>query len=349
MAKQIPLDYIENPWPMRNGVIIFDIETSREEDFSLLGKKSREFKCGVAYSYQNSKYETFSKPQELVEFLKGASVLVTYNGEGFDYLVLEKYGFPIKPHKKDRWVPADIRSCDIMHEIHDRRPRSDLERKFLKLDEMILSHYGVHKTPFDPEDTESLLKHCIEDVKFTKMLYEERLWFAPIVERPKLRKWDTDYDDDVCEIIGNGEDYTRIVDYGLSLTEMGSVDYKEWPNTISCPVCEKGELFMYHVLRCRDDDVKCPECSSIITFSTGTCDITRIQTQKEIAENICPNCGKSLVTSGHAHYGYGAGAGYISSGRSICKSCSKGCYEWENDDTPGFRDHYVGKCCFCGE
>ena len=68
---------------------------------------------------------------------------------------------------------------------------------------------------------------------------------------------------------------------------------------------------------------------------------------EDVAKNVCPNCNGRLENSGYEHYGYGAGHGFLTRGKSICPVCNKGCYAWEDDDTPGFREHWKGKCCFC--
>jgi hypothetical protein len=348
--KKLSYDHVRNSWNMRDGVIVFDIETDRIIDFSLQGKKNREFKCAVAYSYKDGKYHLFQDAKELIEFLRTAKALVTYNGEGFDFIVLERFGISIKPYKNGRWVPERIESLDIMHKIQDERETGSFEKKYPSLEEMILSHYGVWKTSYDPDDPKDLLLHCMEDVKYTKMLYEEEYWQVPIKKRAQGKKWDTDYDNDVNAVVDDGENCTRIVDFGLPISDTASMDLMdESLNTVQCPLCEKGELFMYEVLRCRTDEVECPECHGIIEFVTGTLDVMLARTKEEIEDSKCPNCKKDMSTRGHSHYGYGAGSGYISSGRELCQKCKKGCYEWERENTPGFRDHFIGKCCHCGE
>jgi Mor family transcriptional regulator len=352
MPKPMLYDQVRNPWSKRDGVVVFDIETDYGSDFSFDGKRNREFKCAVAFSYNDGKYYTFTNPEELVALLRTAQVLVTYNGEGFDYIVLDKYGLSAVLHIKDRWVPQGIESYDIMHTIQEMRPPENIEKKYPSLDEMIASHYECHKTIHDPNNPEDLLKHCIEDVKFTKMLYEEETWIVPVKERITERRWSTDYDDDIFGVVWDGENYTRIVDFGIPTACVYSSDdifTGNCSSTTTCPLCGKGELEMYAVLRCRDDEVECPQCHGITGFVVGSGEIMYSKTKEQIIKDVCSHCGKSLISKGYEHCGYGAGVGYLSSGRSLCRACGKGCYEWERDDTPGFRDRFVGRCCHCGE
>lgn len=337
MSKKISYEQIRNPWNMREGVIVFDIETNHNNDFSLQGKKDREFKCAVTFSYDDAQYRVFKEPEPFIEQLKTAKALVTYNGEGFDYIVLEKFGLPVEQDVGNRCIPTSIQSCDILHEIQRSRERGEFSKKYPSLDEMIYSHYEAHKTPHDPDDINDLVLHCTEDVKFTKMLYEEEIWNVPVFKRTSNPRWGTDYDDDL----------QNVIDCALPISPEGKLDKEKYPDFIPCPNCDKGSIVMYEVLRGRVGEVECPECEATIEFVSCSYDVCGIY-RKEDAE-YCPNCEEELITRNQPHSGYGAGAGYISSGRQICQTCKKGCYEWEKDDTPGFRDRYVGKCCFCGE
>jgi hypothetical protein len=349
MPKAIIFDYVENPWKERDDVVIFDIETDFVLDWSLEAKKSLDFRCGVAFSYKDEKYHKFTDPKKFVGLLKKAKALVTYNGEGFDFIVLEKYGLKIKETIDKRFLPEGICSFDIMHKIQELRPKGSFEKKFPSLDEMINSHYGKHKTKYDANVKEEVLKHCLEDVEFTKRLYEEEMWIIPVKEKPQRRIWETDYDSDLYGEVDYGEGTTRIVDFGMPIAVTEEDYIFGGPDTIPCPLCGQGTLCLYAVLKAREDSLTCSECKGITKFIAGTRSIQYSMTKEELESKVCPNCKQSLISSGYDHHGYGAGTGYISSGRSICKKCGKGCYEWEDDDTPGFRDHWKGKCCFCGE
>jgi hypothetical protein len=52
------------------------------------GKRNRVLKCGVAYRYDD-KYYKFKDPTRLVKLLNYAKTIVSYDGEGFDFIVLE--------------------------------------------------------------------------------------------------------------------------------------------------------------------------------------------------------------------------------------------------------------------
>jgi uncharacterized protein YprB with RNaseH-like and TPR domain len=94
------IEEVGNPWRNRKDVMIIDIETNFDEDWSEHGKRNRIFRCGVAYSYNDEKYYSIKDPKEFVSLVSKSKILVTYNGEGFDFLVLEKYGFKIKKYEK---------------------------------------------------------------------------------------------------------------------------------------------------------------------------------------------------------------------------------------------------------
>jgi len=346
------IDEVKNPWRMRKGVVVVDIETNWADDWSEQGKRNRDFKVGVAFSYDDNKYHKFKNPTKLVEFLNKAKAIVSYNGEGFDFLVLEKYGLKIKKYR-DRWIPRHVKSFDIMHTIQEKRPKKHQNKKYPSLDEMMAQHYGSNKIKYDQNDLEQIMKHCSDDVKYTKMLYEERIWKVPVIERvSKKRRWDNDYDDDVSGVVWDGENWTYIADFGQPVGRPVLFDFinGKVPNSVNCPLCKKGAISLYNVVaKCRTDEETCPNCGGLIKFVPGTPRIISATTKEEVAKNICPNCGERLEQSGYEHYGYGAGHGFLSNGRSICPACRKGCYKWEDDDTPGFREHWKGKCCFCGK
>ncbi|WP_129599338.1 3'-5' exonuclease family protein [Methanohalophilus profundi] len=342
-------DNIKNPWKMRDGVVIFDIETEFVLDWSIEAKKELKFRCGVAFSYEDGGYHKFTDPKELVELLKKAKALVTYNGEGFDFFVLEKYGLDVEETAGKKCSPKGIRSFDIMHKIQELRPADSFEKKFPSMDEIIYSHYGIHKTKYDADVPEEVREHCLEDVEFTKRLYEEEMWIVPVKKRAKRRILETDYDNDLYGEVDYGEGTTQIVDFGIPIAVTETDYFFDGPDTIPCPLCGQETLFLYTVLKAREDTLTCSECGGITKFHAGTRSIQFSMTKEENESKVCPNCNKSLISNRYDHHGYGAGPGYISSGSSICKNCGKGCYEWEDDDTPGFRDYWKGKCCFCGK
>lgn len=335
------IDKVKNPWSLRKGVIVFDIETNWVDDWSEPGKRNSVFKCGVAFSYDDNKFHKFKNPTRFVRFLNNAKALVSYNGEGFDFLVLEKYGLKLRKHE-NRWKPQDIKSFDVMHAISERRPQKHRNKKYPSLDEIIFQHYGSNKTKYDANDLKQVIKHCFEDVKYTKMLYEEKIWKVPVIERTsKKRRWDNYYDDDVSGVVWDGENWTYIAEFGMPIVTISASD------TVLCPMCKENKLSLYEVARMRTDKVRCSKCNAIVTFRGPTKEILNIQTEEDFNSSICPNCGKRLEKSGYSHHGWGAGSGDFSSGRSICPICGKGCYEWEDEATPGFREHWKGQCCKC--
>lgn len=346
------IDEVKNPWNMKKGVIVVDIETNWADDWTEQGKRDRIFKCGVAFNYDDGKYHKFRDPKKLVKILNDAKAIVTYNGEGFDFLVLEKYGLKIKKYK-DRWKPIGIKSLDIMHTIMEKRPKEHRNKKYPSLNEMIHQHYGLNKTEYNSDVLEEVMEHCLKDVEYTKMLYEEKIWKVPVIERTsKKRRWDNWYDDDVSGVVWDGENWTYIADFGRPVGQPNAFHFIQGniPRELDCPLCEKGKISLYNVVaKCRTDEETCPNCGGLIKFAPGTSTIISATTKEEVSKNICPNCGKRLEQSGYEHYGYGAGHGFLSHGRSICPACGKGCYEWEDDDTPGFREHWKGKCCYCGK
>ena len=220
---------------------------------------------------------------------------------------------------------------------------------------MMYQHYGVHKPKYNPTMPEEVMEHYFEDVKYTKMLYEEKTWKAPIIERRMERIWENWYDDAEAEAYGaiwDGEYETNTADFGrpVGMPNIIKYLYRDIPSSITCPICKKGEISLYDIVaKRRTDEAICPNCGGIIKFSPGTPIITSTITKEEADKNKCPNCGKHLGENTYETNGYGAGHGFVTNGRSICPACGKGCYEWENDETPGFRDHWYGKCCYCGE
>ena len=118
------IDKVKNTWFVKKGVIVIDVETNWIDDWTEQGKRNREFKCGVAFNYDSSKFYKFTNPKKFVNFIKKAKAIVSYNGEGFDFLVLEKFGLKIRKHK-NRWKLQGIKSFDILHAINERRAKKN--------------------------------------------------------------------------------------------------------------------------------------------------------------------------------------------------------------------------------
>jgi len=192
---------IKNPWEFRKGVMVYDIETNRDGGMSEEAKKEKIVLCAVVYSYSEDEYYTFTDGNKLVEKLKEAEYLVTYNGEGFDHIVLKKHGLKIrKITQMKRWITIGIKSLDIMGEAQKRRPpnhQGEHGKKYPSLDEMAKSTLNESKGEADHKDIKKLLQYCKKDVEITKRLFESPIWKFPILEKTRFRKYDNLYDDDI--------------------------------------------------------------------------------------------------------------------------------------------------------
>lgn len=181
-------DYIDNPWTLRKGVMVVDIEA--EEGRFYDDPLSSKFRCGVIYSYDDDKYYTFEDPEELTKMLNKAKAIVSFNGEYFDFPILSLRGMKTNEDGSRRVTPSKALSYDIMDTIFSLRSNRKKRNKFPSLDELIYTHYGVHKKKYDIKNPEKVLDHCLEDVRYTKMLYEESKWKVPIKKvkrtRPKV-------------------------------------------------------------------------------------------------------------------------------------------------------------------
>lgn len=185
------IEKVENPWRnfanwrKRKGIIVFDIETNWAKKWTEEERRNATFKCGVAYIYDEDRFYEFTDPIEFIKLLRTAKVLVSYNGEGFDFLVLKKYGLEVRKYvvkEKDRWKPENSISRDIMYTIYDK----NREKKYVSLERLMIQHYGIKKAKYNPNDMEQLLKHCREDVEYTKKLYEEKIWQVPRIAHQVL-------------------------------------------------------------------------------------------------------------------------------------------------------------------
>lgn len=117
-------DFVNNPWNIRDGVAIIDIETDFGDIRSMRSKRERKFRCGVIYSYDNKNIQVFKKPKEFVNEMKKYKHIVSYNGEGFDFFVLEKYGLELvkKSHHKSHKIPEkDFMKNDLSKLMKSRK------------------------------------------------------------------------------------------------------------------------------------------------------------------------------------------------------------------------------------
>ncbi len=325
------VDKVRNPWNKRKGVIVFDIETSWLNGKSEKDKRRAKFRCGVAYVYDKNSFVEFTQPRKFVEFIKRAKTLVSYNGEGFDFFVLRKYGLKLKSYRlrlppitynqffdyirfsswlanHSRWKPQRIQSYDIMYMIQEKLPKWHKDNKYPSLEEMINQHYHKNKAPYESEDIRQLLDHCREDVEYTKKLYEESIWTVPVMERKG--------------------------------TQIGT----ENSPVMLCPLCNRKLAMTYEgvelvVVRCR----RCGWAEPVVPLEKGT--------HRWGAGNVrstCKNCGKERIRIVRSYVGYGSSHGTIKRARVLCPICRKGCYEWRYDNAPGFMERWKRTCCNCG-
>ncbi|MBP2030265.1 hypothetical protein J2755_001199 [Methanohalophilus levihalophilus] len=201
-------DFVSNPWGAREGVAIIDVETDFGDIRSMKSKRERKFRCGVIYSYDQKNMQVFKKPTDFVSEIKKHKHIVSYNGEGFDFFVLEKYGLELvkKSHKKKLKIPekellensllrlnldrkgcrkpVDFDSYDLLSAIVALRPYGN-NKKWPSLEEMMQTHYNCKKENINLKRAtlKQLIKHCIEDVEYLKRLYEEKTWIVPVIPR----------------------------------------------------------------------------------------------------------------------------------------------------------------------
>lgn len=218
-------DEIKNPWSFKKGVVVFHIETNWTSNLSEQGKKDRICKCGVAYSYDDDKFHRFKNPTNFVKFLNNAKTLVSYNGEGFDFLVLEKYGLELRKYK-NRWKPKNIKSLDILHTINERRPQEHRKKKYPSFDELMSESCGLNDSDYDADDLKQTVDYCYECTKCKKNLFEKEVWIVPVLEREQsILKWygsSNDYDDDI------GDTSVRLDSRGITNLQNALTRKHDW-------------------------------------------------------------------------------------------------------------------------
>ncbi|MGC8979164.1 MAG: hypothetical protein ACP5K4_07525, partial [Caldisericum sp.] len=221
------------------GVMVIDIETELVKSWNEESIRKCEFKCGVAYSYDDKKFHKFQDAKKFVKFISKAKALVTYNGERFDFLALEKYGFKIVRYF-NRWKPKGIISFDIMYAIIENRTHKGA--KYPSLDDLIYHSYGLNKKEYNHNVPEELMNHCLEDVKFTKEMYEKEVWEVPVIEKQKYRKRPRIFCPNCHSLIG----YSEHGDDREGISELFGYGHE------ICPFCGKGcyysEYYIYTIV-----------------------------------------------------------------------------------------------------
>lgn len=182
--KSLKLDLVINPnnkqynLPYKEkGVIILDIETNIGNIRTKQEKEKLDFICGIIYDYKINNYIVYDDPKKLIKKIKSSKVIITFNGEQFDYLVLKKYGLKLYCDYK----PIKIKSIDIMKQINQLSKNNT----FFSLEEIIFFNYKERKKDYDHNNMDELIFHCKEDVRFTKLLYEDPFWLIPDLSKSK--------------------------------------------------------------------------------------------------------------------------------------------------------------------
>ena len=247
-------EIVKNNWKSRKDVIILDIETNWSKDWSEQGKRNRRFICGVIYSYNENKFLSFTDSDKFVEKVNKAKKIVSYNGEGFDFLVIAKFGIKLKALDLDnRWEIVNKVSMDIMHTIQENRKNQ--KNKYPKLEEMMEVNLGKKKTEYNHNDIKQVIKHCKEDVEYTKKLYELKEWKVPIIRRSTRKPtsngvWENDYDRD-CYEAGS------VLLVGLNCPKCGGNNFDEFETIDSEWVDDEMKPF------------ECYDCGAVFDYDNG--------------------------------------------------------------------------------
>lgn len=286
-------DYIDNPWTLRKRVMVVDIEAEEGNvyDDPLFSK----FRCGVIYSYDDDKYYTFENPEELTRMLNKAKAIVSFNGEYFDFPILSLCGMKTDEYGSRRVKPAKALSYDIMDTIFSLRSNRKKGNKFPSLDELIYAHYGVHKKKYDVKNIKEVLDHCLEDVRYTKVLYEESKWKVPIKKMKRTRpKVYVCFKDIECRMM---------------------IPYLPDDIRIPCPTCDRIVIDM--------DDL---DSHSIpLMMEHGMCD--------DRPRVTCSKCNTYIFRLVIVYYG-GPTAKVITYGRQDCRINPDECDPYHNPDLP---------------
>ncbi len=151
---------------MKKFPVVLDIETKHSfRDFD--DPKKLEVSVAVIYDYKDSQGKIFEEKElnRLFPILETASYVIGYNVISFDIAVLQAY----YPGKVDVFTPFDILD-DIKEKIGRR----------ISLNEVIGATLGKKKTGhgfqainlYKEGKIDELKKYCLDDVMFTKELFE---------------------------------------------------------------------------------------------------------------------------------------------------------------------------------
>jgi len=208
--------------------IVFDLETTtlipkiENEDEAEKRKEIKKLRISVlcCFDYDSKEYSFYTEKniKDFLERVKTVDKIVGYNILGFDYLVLEKYGFETPP--KDKSVDIfDIIRTDTGEWISlDALSRANLGRgKLVKGKDMV----GA--------DIVTVFDGCKGDVLSTKELFELHLQEKLKYKHLKGRKPHKFFVDDDYVEVGDGDGYI--------------------PPDIKCPKCGGNNFEKFDELR----------------------------------------------------------------------------------------------------
>lgn len=154
---------------MKN-IVYFDLETqkSAEEVGGWDNIRDMRMSVGVTYSTARGGYQIYGEKQvgDLMEELRRADLVVGFNHQRFDYVVLQGYN--------DFFDPEQIPTLDMLVEL-----QKILQHR-LSLDSIAQATLGVEKTSeglqaikwFREGKLAEIAEYCCYDVKITKLVYE---------------------------------------------------------------------------------------------------------------------------------------------------------------------------------
>lgn len=154
---------------MKN-IVYFDLETQKSAEEVGGWDKIRDMRMsvGVTYSTARGGYHIYGEKQvgDLMDELRRADLVVGFNHQRFDYVVLQGYN--------DFFDPEQIPTLDMLVEL-----QRILQHR-LSLDSIAQATLGVEKTSeglqaikwFREGKLAEIAEYCCYDVKITKLVYE---------------------------------------------------------------------------------------------------------------------------------------------------------------------------------
>ena len=397
-------------------IVVVDIETKGPEIKGKLRKNipKHEITVGVICEFGSEDFHDYwlNSVEHLVTELNDADVLISHNGEGFDFKVLEKYGLNLD----------GIVSFDLFRILRDKTTDEEGGGCWWNLNDLSTLNLGEKKYATGKEllnetDPKQLVNACISDVnqlqrlvgKFIEgdLAYSQDEYFNLYPERRNWNRkprfvedypiWQGAWSE--AGFVDDGENKTAIADFGRPLFDnygkraVVFIEGEQTENGASLIVEEDTNLVLARVEYVVASDHIIPDYRKITDFLY--IDIANLSNEKTIFQDqieavsnqishlkyshscstiirtdetfdlfksemtemldmsvyrisrICENCKEVVELTNTSHHGWGAGMGTTISGRIHCE-CG-GCKIYEKEDTPGFRDRFVGKCCKCGK